>query len=378
MAPLNIFERAETRRMPNVGPHIRGTAWLLMAITIVVVALRFYARAYLVRRVRWDDWTMLIAVIFGIINTVLIQFSVDHGLGRIQRTIPDPADAIQAIRWEYIAQPFGTFAAVFGRVSLALLLLSIVGNKVWRKWVLWSLVYLQFVIGTVYVVVTFTQCRPLPRLWDKKVHGNCWNILVQRDVAYFQSSFNVVTDFILAAFPAFVIWELNIKKQEKISLIILMSLGVFAMIAAILKTYLLKGLVVTKNLTFTTAFIVMWYTIEQYFVMICASVATLKPLYKQIRGIPITRAGSSNPSRHYNSRQSVGLKNISARKMLSRSGGDTTLVSMAAGDDHVNGSQAEILPSTPSQSSDPENDIWKSVRITQIIEDDGRLPPREK
>jgi hypothetical protein len=51
-----------------------------------------------------------------------------------------------------------------------------------------------------------------------------------------------VTDLALAIFPATIIWNLNMKLAVKLSLIVMMGLGVFTMAASIVKTVYLKSL----------------------------------------------------------------------------------------------------------------------------------------
>jgi hypothetical protein len=51
-----------------------------------------------------------------------------------------------------------------------------------------------------------------------------------------------VTDLALAIFPATIIWSLNMKLAVKLSLIIMMGLGIFTMAASIVKTVYLKSL----------------------------------------------------------------------------------------------------------------------------------------
>lgn len=53
---------------------------------------------------------------------------------------------------------------------------------------------------------------------------------------------NSATDLALAIFPATIIWNLNMKLAVKVSLIVMMGLGIFAMVASIVKTVYVKRL----------------------------------------------------------------------------------------------------------------------------------------
>ncbi|KAF2472656.1 uncharacterized protein BDR25DRAFT_160792, partial [Lindgomyces ingoldianus] len=263
------------------GPALSSISWTLLAISIIVVALRFYVRSCIVRRVWWDDWTVLAALSLGIVNTSTVQVAINHGLGRHASAIEDPLQIMTAIKWDYISQPTCIMVPAFGRISLALLLLNFAGNTRFRRWLLWFLIVGQFIINSLTFIFILVQCKPIELLWDKRVEGSCWDLRFQEDFGYFQGSFNSATDFILAICPAFVIWNLNMKLSEKISLICLMGLGIFAMAASIVKTILLKAVGSSNDYTYTTAIVILWNTIEQYLTIIGASVATLKPLIRR-------------------------------------------------------------------------------------------------
>lgn len=61
-------------------------------------------------------------------------------------------------------------------------------------------------------------------------------------------------------------------------LCIILGLSFFAMIACIVKTIELKALGDRNDFTYSTAAFVIWFTVEQYIVIIAASIPTIRPL----------------------------------------------------------------------------------------------------
>ncbi|KAF2264002.1 hypothetical protein CC78DRAFT_517667 [Lojkania enalia] len=346
------------RDQQDAGPLIKRLTWTLAAISIIVVSLRLYVRARIVRRLRWDDWTMLISIILGIGNTATVQVAVDYGLGRHQDTLDD-ATVLKALKYDYLAQPTAIMAPAFGRVSLALLLLTFAGNIKARRWLLWGIIVLQLIINTLCFSLILGQCRPIQLLWDKSLEGSCWDLRAQEYYGYFQSSFNCTTDFILAICPAVVIWELQMALPEKLSLIALMGLGIFAMVASIIKTILLKAVGSSSDYTYTTSIIVIWYSLEQYLVIIGGSAATLKPLIRKLRKRFTTR---DTGSRGINGSGSYGLKPLGSKRSrpFSSHGGHVIL-----GD---GSSQTEIL----ERSELHDGNIWKTVNVKVERESSSR------
>ncbi|KAF2186416.1 hypothetical protein K469DRAFT_573381 [Zopfia rhizophila CBS 207.26] len=336
----------------NVGPTIRDLAWALAAISIVIVAMRFYVRAFIVRCMGWDDWTMLLALILGVINTAFVQISIDYGLGRHITTL-DPIDAMNAIKWDYLAQPTAIMSPAVGRISFALLLLNVAGVNKFRRWFLYGIMISQFIVNSLTFIFILVQCKPIELLWDKRLTGTCWDLRVQEYFGYFQGSFNSVTDLILAICPALVVWTLNMKLSIRISLICLMGLGVFAMVGSIAKTILLKSVGSNNDYTYNTAFLIIWWTIELYLVIIAASIPTLRPL--------VPKRGDTSRGGYGNNAGSYGIKSISSRRPRPT---DHFPLSSNIGDRHtgdVGSSQTNILEHSDMNEG---KDIRKTVDVS--------------
>lgn len=63
--PAN-YDNPETRR-----PLVFGVEIPLTILTIVFVAARFYSRTVIVKAIGWDDWFMLIALVFYVGTNVM-------------------------------------------------------------------------------------------------------------------------------------------------------------------------------------------------------------------------------------------------------------------------------------------------------------------
>ena len=66
----------------NVSGGLLGTTILVTVISIVIVALRFATRIWIVKRVGWDDWTILFACLGHPIGSALVIVQIGYGFGR--------------------------------------------------------------------------------------------------------------------------------------------------------------------------------------------------------------------------------------------------------------------------------------------------------
>ena len=66
----------------NVSGGILATTILVTVIAVVLVALRFATRIWVVKRVGWDDWTILFAVLGHPIGIALAVVQINYGCGR--------------------------------------------------------------------------------------------------------------------------------------------------------------------------------------------------------------------------------------------------------------------------------------------------------
>ena len=111
----------------------------------------------------------------------------------------------------------------FVKVSIALLILRIVVARRYTYMIiismvlvaLWSLAELLFVIF---------QCRPVQFQWDTTIEGGiCTGSFVSAALAF--SVMSIVSDWFYALLPIPVIWPLKINLQSKISIGLILSLG---------------------------------------------------------------------------------------------------------------------------------------------------------
>jgi hypothetical protein len=112
-----------------------------------------------------------------------------------------------------------------------------------------------------------------------------------------------VTDFFFSLIPITFIVKIQVPLREKVVLSLLMSLGILASIASILKVTLGHHLTTSRDPTWDSVPVVMWVFAEEYLGIIAACVPCLKALFERLLrrlGVTIT-SYTKTQTRSYNS-----------------------------------------------------------------------------
>ncbi|CRG84247.1 dihydroxyacetone kinase [Talaromyces islandicus] len=263
----------------NVGPHLLRDIWAFAGVSIVVVVLRIVAKIR-IRKLGWDDLLMTFALCLSLVGSAILTVAVQHGYGRSVKTV---SDASLVIMYDYLGQTFGICGGVMGRIAFIVLINGLLAARKQYRAILWALMAAQIIINVLFILIIFLQCPGhASAIWaDSDDSGDCWDLRVQTYYGYFEGSFNSATDLYLAAFSTWVFWHLNLKLQVKLGLIVLLGLGLFAMVASVIKTVQIHVLAsASSDPTMATVNLERWLYIETYLVIITTSIPCIRPLIR--------------------------------------------------------------------------------------------------
>ena len=104
----------------------------------------------------------------------------------------DPAQVEYVTKVNWISQPFNIMSIATGKISVALLLLRLLGpSAIGQKWFLYISSVLTFIFSSLTSIFTFVQCNPARALWEGPVkvpHAKCWNPSTQLAFSLFCGS----------------------------------------------------------------------------------------------------------------------------------------------------------------------------------------------
>ncbi|OKL57742.1 hypothetical protein UA08_06926 [Talaromyces atroroseus] len=262
------------------GPELLRDIWIFAAISISVVLLRITAKAR-IRKLAWDDVLMVFALCSALVGSAILTVGIKCGYGRQVWDI-DTDNVSTVIMYDYLSQTFGTAGGAIGRIAFIVFVISLLGARKAHRIILWILVGAQIFVNALFILIIFLQCPGhASAIWNETGSGKCWSLNVQTYYGYFEGSFNSATDLYLAAFSAYIFWNLNMKPRIKCALIGLLGLGIFAMVASIIKTVQIEVLgSVDSDPTIATVDLERWLYIETYLVIITTSIPCLRSLLR--------------------------------------------------------------------------------------------------
>ena len=145
---------------------------------------------------------------------------------------------------------------------------------------MYSLMTFLLVVAIMQTCFQFLQCRPFWVFWDASVFKwrrvKCFpRGVIDGNVILF-STVHVSVDLIFTCIPITFIARLNRPRRERAFMCVLMGLGLFASVAAIVRTMHLKAINRSNDGFRSAVSIALWAVIEMQFALIAATMPTLK------------------------------------------------------------------------------------------------------
>ncbi|KAJ4339764.1 hypothetical protein N0V87_002964 [Didymella glomerata] len=236
----------------------------LFAVASVVVFARCYVRWFMIKSFGKDDWLMLLAYAFAAATFGTYVEQTKVGMGKHMAAITmDQAKYASFLRLRQVA-------SILASIGVAL---------IW-------------------------QCIPIEATWNVKLRpppfgtgtAKCFSPETFTSIGLFNTVTTIVTDFIIALLPVSLVWQLQLNLRAKLSLIMVLSLGIFAAVAAIVKAEIQKVILSDPD-PFVHDRFTLWRFIEFDVGIIAASLPALKPLFNWFLGSVrslTTRAARSN------------------------------------------------------------------------------------
>lgn len=122
----------------NMAPTILGVTGFFCFLSLIVVALRLYARAFMVRRLGWEDLLIFITALLVLGCWICFVGEAKTGvLGHHMETVTIPQYELFLL-WTFPHQLFISLGNGTFKCSVGFFLIR-VGTKKWGRWVLYCL-----------------------------------------------------------------------------------------------------------------------------------------------------------------------------------------------------------------------------------------------
>jgi hypothetical protein len=177
--------------------------------------------------------------------TALVSAGVRHGYGLHLEEIKNPNDRERALMYTYIAPSVSIAASTFGKVSMVLFLIRLLGYSAKKRhlWFLYSVTVIMIGLNIFAMGILLGGCSPMEKSWKPLTPGTCVNPAMFEYGGRVQSSvflgsyihliftdefivWNAIMDLTTALFPVYMVWRLQMKRSTKWGLSFLMCGGV--------------------------------------------------------------------------------------------------------------------------------------------------------
>jgi len=253
------------------------SCFVIPAVLTFVAILTFIARAFtrirLVKRFGAEDWACLVALCASIVLSALIFAETYYGNG-VHIDQINPYSAMMMFRLFYVSVWIYNISLSMTKISILLQYqrLFVVSSA---RIACWIVLAATVIFGLWSVLGNIFLCKPVAYWWNKSLDGHC---LDERSVWLSNSIVNMATDIIIVIIPIPVVSRLCISLKQKMSLTLLFVLGGFGCITSGLRVRSVVVIAQSEDVTWDNAPAAIWSSIEVNVAIICACLATLKPL----------------------------------------------------------------------------------------------------
>ncbi|KAK8181707.1 uncharacterized protein BKA78DRAFT_362552 [Phyllosticta capitalensis] len=283
--------------MANRGDKLMGAAYFFLVLCTILVALRSYTRAFVVRNFGWDDGIM----VFALMGT-------HYGIGKHLVDIQPPYNIVPAIKYLSMFEMSYIWLTGFIKLSISSTLLRLV---VQRRYV-----YFLYCTMAANIIVTITSfflfllhCRPVSYAWEQVLphkEGKCfsWTALVV--IGYSVCAATIALDVLYASLPWVMFWNLNMPRKTKGALMFILSLGVSAAVVNIIRIKYVKTLGDKKDPLWLIAPALFLTVVEVGMGMTASCLASLRPFLRKLNFGGFESQNDSNRKRTLQSKTGGG------------------------------------------------------------------------
>ncbi|KAK0616873.1 hypothetical protein B0T14DRAFT_523959 [Immersiella caudata] len=286
-APVDPARASESRAW-----QLTTTLLVCPILAGILVALRMYTRLVIIKKHFWEDLSMVIAMIFSIIMSVLnYYYAVVYGSGRHIETIT-PSEWVEFLKTGIVITQVYSFCHLFLKLSMLQQYVRVSVTPLDRRLCLGFIAAL--VTGyTVFIVMRMVRCVPIQAQWTPRLPGaKCFFNATW--FMFASQAWNMVMDFVILLLPLLVLRHSRAPVAHRVLIGVVLAFGASACIISVLRLHTLYPSTTSTDPSWDKVPSAIFGIIEVNVGIACASVVTLRPLHRLVR--KKTKKGSAETS----------------------------------------------------------------------------------
>ncbi|GAB1314338.1 hypothetical protein MFIFM68171_04548 [Madurella fahalii] len=218
------------------GPMVMGITWTFTGLAVITTGLRLYVRKHVGPRLASDDWLMLFAASFQLVNQIFVSIAYHYGMGKHTQTCTYPTS------------------------------LSICSSG--------------SAMSAITCVCIFVQIDPVQGLWNPFLPNiTSWSPHIVQDMMFLTQALYALADLAFVIIPIIIIWRLKMDMSRRLGLAVLMGMSLFTCAMSIMKGVSAISTTASSDPSYEATLSLLWATLEQAFVVLLGNVAPLRPLF---------------------------------------------------------------------------------------------------
>ncbi|EAU33640.1 conserved hypothetical protein [Aspergillus terreus NIH2624] len=272
------------------GQHALTVSAVFTSLATFFTILRIYTRAFIVKQMGADDWTILVSLVFTWAFFAIFVQEVRYLMGEHLDKIPHDV-YVKQMKYFWASVPIYQTTLIVTKASILLQYKRVFSTPRMRL-ACWGLIGFLGVYGTWTILSAWLNCLPLAKFWDDTVKGFC---LDKKALWFSNSAIHIFTDILILVYPMPVLKNLQVPRRQKIALMAVFALGAFVLVTSILR---LQSLLVISNSTdptYDNPGAATWSAVECNVAIICACLPGTRALISRL--LPrflSTRSGNYN------------------------------------------------------------------------------------
>lgn len=264
------------------GYQLVAVAIIFLVLTYISSALRFFVRIRITRVFAADDWLMLIAQLIFTFSCACILRGVHYGIGRHNADLTE-SNAIEGLKYQAFATLSYVANMMFIKLSIALFLLRIAVQRPYI-WILRISMVVVAIWSVAIWIYDLFQCIPVQAQWDYTIqNAKCVSGSSFIAAAYSISVMTILTDWLYALLPIPMIWSVQMSVQTKVTVAFVLSLGIFASVATLIRLKYIVELGNNSDGLYTGTSAMVWTLVEPGVAITAACLVTIRPLLRVLK-----------------------------------------------------------------------------------------------
>lgn len=240
---------------PSLGDRLTATLATCLSLSTIFVSVRIYTRLFIIKPLKWDDFTCLIAWLGLVAYAAILIKSRNMGLGIDQWNL-SIAQTNRLFRLGQDGEIVYKIVIFFTKLSILLLYLRLFvpdhGNKSRTYIVIQVTIWMNLLFYVAVTVAQIFQCKKLLE-HPKSTHCVGYNALPLST-----ATVNVVSDVGILLIPFTVLRGLQMPLKRKLALSAVFAVGAVAVASSVVRLVLSVRVMQDQNETVLFLFLTTW------------------------------------------------------------------------------------------------------------------------